>query len=222
MFTGIIQEMGEVVRVEQAGGMVRLSLLAGELAASAVTGDSISVNGVCLTIASIDKTANISPGGLMRFDLSGETLRSTNLGELRNGDRVNLEPALKASNRLGGHLVTGHIDGVGRIKYKKRLDKTTEVAISAPPEIMRYLVKKGSIAVDGISLTVVELYDGYFTIVIIPHTEKVTTIGFKGVNDTVNLETDIIGKYVERFISPNRHRYSDEGMLKTLKDSGYM
>ncbi len=210
MFTGIITDTGTVWSLDRRAGVTRLGIRSEGLSRTAERGDSISVNGVCLTVTSIER-------GVMLFDLSAETLGSTNLGSLKRGERVNLEPALRAMDRLGGHFVTGHIDGVGRIRQKRGAGETREFVISAPPEVMRYVVKKGSIAVDGISLTVVEADEESFKVVIIPHTERATTLGQKGVGDTVNLEADIIGKYVERFLSSRR----EQGLEKKLEAFGF-
>ncbi len=216
MFTGIVQEMGRVSVIDRRGGITRMGIASETVARNSGIGDSISVNGVCLTVTSLQ-------GGVMHFDLSAETMRSTNLGGLNRGDPVNLEPALRPSDRLGGHFVTGHIDGVGVIRNRRRLGEATEIEIGAGPEVTDYVVKKGSIAIDGISLTVVDTAGDSFTVVVIPHTEKVTTIGRKGVNDTVNLEADILGKYVARFLHRGeRGGGKDEGLLSALSRSGFL
>ncbi|MEW6162067.1 MAG: riboflavin synthase [Nitrospirota bacterium] len=211
MFTGIIVEMGEVTSIEKKG-IVHLSLNSREIIKDARIGDSISVNGVCLTAVDIK-------GGTVRFDLSDETLRSTNLGQLRPGDRVNLEPSLRPDSKLGGHFVSGHVDGIGRIRSRTDIGDAFKIEIEAPPEIIGFLVEKGSVAVDGISLTVVNILKGSFTVVIIPHTARLTTMGFKGPGDTVNIEVDVIGKYVARFLRMER---KDLGLMKTLKEEGYI
>ncbi|MDI6889819.1 MAG: riboflavin synthase [Thermodesulfovibrionales bacterium] len=211
MFTGIIVEMGEVTSIEKKG-IVHLSLNSREIIKDARIGDSISVNGVCLTAVDIK-------GGTIRFDLSDETLRSTNLGQLRPGDRVNLEPSLRPDSKLGGHFVSGHVDGIGRIRSRTDIGDAFKIEIEAPPEIIDFLVEKGSVAVDGISLTVVDVLKGSFTVVIIPHTARLTTMGFKGPGDTVNIEVDVIGKYVARFL---RMEKKDSGLMKTLIEEGYI
>ncbi len=215
MFTGIVLEMGTVSSVEARGTVTRLGIRSEEVVRDAGIGDSIAVNGVCLTVTSIEH-------GVMHFDLSAETLRASNIGSLRRGERVNLEPALRPSDRLGGHFVTGHIDGVGRIRGKNRRGETIEIEIEAPGEVLQYVVKKGSIAIDGISLTVVDVSAGAFKVVIIPHTERVTTIGMKGAGDTVNLEADILGKYVARFLAPRTAETKDESILNVLGESGFL
>ncbi len=214
MFTGIVVEMGRVEQIEQRGDITRLHVSTEQIARQAKVGDSISINGTCLTVTEID-------GDILKFDLSRETLSSTNLAELKKGSRVNLEPALRPTDPLGGHIVTGHIDGVGRIRRKTDLGQTLEIEIEAPEEVLRYLVKKGSVAVDGVSLTVVDVMKDAFKVVIIPHTAAVTTIGIKKTNDTVNLETDIIGKYVEKFLARAETEEKDKRLMKLLGEGGF-
>jgi len=211
MFTGIIVETGEVTSIEKKG-IVHLSLNSREVVKDARAGDSISVNGVCLTAVDIK-------GGTMRFDLSDETLRSTNLGQLKPGDRVNLEPSLRPNSKLGGHFVSGHVDGIGKIRSKRGMVDAFEIEIEAPKDIVDFIVEKGSVAVDGISLTATNTLKNSFTVVIIPHTARLTTMGFKGPGNTVNIEVDIIGKYVARFL--NREK-KDSGLMKTLMEEGYI
>lgn len=211
MFTGLVAELGEIVALTRKGAGARLSLSARDVAQGAVLGDSISVNGTCLTVVDIT-------GETLSFDASDETLKTTNLGQLRAKDRVNLEPALKADSRLGGHFVTGHIDGVGSIRSRTVSGETCRIVINAGKEIVDYLVEKGSVAVDGISLTVVDVLRDGFSIVIIPHTSRMTTIGFKGVGDSVNIEVDILGKYVSKFLNKN----SDSRLMQTLSEQGYV
>ncbi|RMG69556.1 MAG: riboflavin synthase [Nitrospirae bacterium] len=215
MFTGIVVEMGTVEGIAQKGDVTTLKIRAERVSDTAKIGDSISVNGTCLTVTETD-------GELLSFDLSRETMKTTNLGELKKGSKVNLEPALKPTDPLGGHIVTGHIDGVGRIRRKTDLGQTIEIEIEAEEDVLKYLVKKGSVAVDGISLTVVDVLDDSFKVVIIPHTAAVTTIGIKKTNDTVNIETDIIGKYVERFLSRSQAENSDQRLMKLLGEGGFL
>lgn len=205
--------MGGITAVERRAGILRLSVKAREIIRDAKTGDSISINGVCLTVVEADSDT-------LRFDVSDETLRSTNLGQLRPGDRVNLEPSLRPDSKLGGHFVLGHVDGAGRIRSKTDVGDAFRMEIEAPAEIIYFLVEKGSVAVDGISLTVVDILKNSFTLVIIPHTAKVTTIGTKGPGDTVNIEVDIIGKYVARFL--RKATSSDSRLMKTLMEGGYI
>lgn len=215
MFTGIIQEMGTVSVINKKGRVAHIEILSEQVARSSDIGDSISVNGVCLTITSLQH-------GIMLFDLSAETLKTSNIGQLKKGDRVNLEPALRPLDRLGGHFVTGHIDGIGSIKRKHRIGDTIEVEIGTSEDVMKYIVKKGSIAIDGISLTVVDLERDSFKVVIIPHTENITTIGEKGINDTVNLEVDILGKYVAKFLHSPAAEEKDDKLLSILGKAGFL
>jgi riboflavin synthase len=213
LFTGLILEMGEILSFKKRSGGAILSLKANEVASTAKKGDSISVNGVCLTV--VNKNNNT-----LSFDLSEETLRSTNLGSIKTGDIVNLEPSLSPDSKIGGHFVTGHVDAAGRIRSKVNIGDMMKVEIEAPANIINFLVEKGSVAVDGISLTVVDILKDMFTVVIIPHTAKLTTIGFKCPGDTVNIEVDILGKYVARFL--NRDKNRDSRFMKTLMEEGYI
>jgi len=210
LFTGLIVEMGDVVSLIRKGNGARLSLDAKTLSRDAKLGDSIAINGTCLTVVEIR-------GDVLSFDLSEETLGSSNLGELKVKDRVNLEPALRLDDRLGGHFVTGHIDGRGKIRSKTLEGDVYKIVIGTEPWIAEYLVEKGSVAVDGISLTVVDVLKDGFSLVIIPHTSRLTTIGFKGTGDSVNVEVDILGKYVSRFLKKEK----DAGLMRTLIDKGF-
>jgi len=210
LFTGLVREMGEASSLMKKGNGARLFLDAKSLAQWAKLGDSIAINGTCLTVVEIR-------GNTLAFDISDETLRSTNLGELQARDRVNLEPALRLDDRLGGHFVTGHIDGVGRIQSKNLEGEVWKIVIGTEPWIAEYLVEKGSVAVDGISLTVVDVLRDGFSLVIIPHTAEQTTIGFKGPGDRVNVEVDILGKYVAKFLNKGK----DASLMRTLKASGF-
>ena len=213
MFTGLIVGMGDITSVQKRSGGAVLSLGSDMVSDDAEIGDSIAINGVCLTV--VKKNMNE-----LSFDLSEETLRSTNLGDLKKGTRVNLEPSLTASAKIGGHFVTGHVDAVGRIRRKAQSGDMLTFGIEAPPGVIGLLVEKGSVAVDGISLTVVDILKDTFTLVIIPHTAKLTTLGFKGPGDTVNIEADILGKYVARFLQKGTAR--DERFTKTLREEGYI
>ncbi len=214
MFTGLVIGMGEITAMKKQGLGAFLSLRPGDGGSiTADIGDSIAVNGACLTVTRMEKN-------VASFDLSDETLRSTNLGSLKSGDRVNLEYALRPDSRIGGHFVMGHVDAVGTIRSKGPLGDMWKFEIEVPPKVMRYLVEKGSIAVDGISLTVVDILRDSFTLVIIPHTAKMTTLGFKGPGDTVNIEADILGKYVAKFLSKGDG--ADSRFLKTLAEGGYL
>lgn len=193
MFTGIVEEMGAVKAVERTLAGARFSMLASTVMDDLGIGDSISVNGACLTVVSRGERE-------FAVDVSTETLSVTSLGQVSAGAPVNLERAMKLHDRIGGHLVSGHVDGVGAVRSRRQDGNTLILTIEAPKEILRYCVPKGSITVDGISLTINELTDRSFGVAIIPHTAKVTTLGLKQPGATVNLESDLIGKYVERLL----------------------
>jgi riboflavin synthase len=197
MFTGLVEETGEVRSIEPGESSIRLTVSARQSAKGVRDGDSISVNGCCLTVVS---RKAVRGGALMNFDLLAETWSRTNFAALQPGMKVNLERSLAAGDRLGGHFVTGHIDGTGRIKALERRGRDHVLEISASKDILRYVVFKGSVAVDGISLTVAEEIKGGFRIWIIPHTYEVTALHERKVGDLVNLEADMLGKYVERFV----------------------
>lgn len=211
MFTGIVEELGSVKALRRDGGAARLTVSAKTVLSGTVLGDSISVNGVCLTVVNM---------GAEDFsaDVAVETLNVTNLGDLRIGARVNLERALQLSARVGGHLVSGHVDAVGRIRSRREEGNGWRIFIDAPEHLLRYVIKKGSIAVDGISLTVADLDTAGFSIAMIPHTAKLTTLGFKSAGDSVNLEADVMGKYVERLLSG---RIEGGVSLDLLKKTGF-
>ncbi|MBM3849154.1 MAG: riboflavin synthase [Verrucomicrobia bacterium] len=205
MFTGLVEETGVVNRVEPGENSVRLWVDAQVAAQGARLGDSIAVNGCCLTV--VAKRAfrrGGKTGARLAFDLLQETWDRTNLSAVKPGSAVNLERSLAAGDRLGGHFVTGHIDGTGRIRTWERRGRDHVLEIAAPAAICRYIVFKGSVAVDGISLTVAGVFRGGFRIWIIPHTFEVTALRERGVGDVVNLEADMLGKYVERFVRARR------------------
>lgn len=193
MFTGIIEEMGVVKSIDRNLQSIRLTLLAKTVLDDLEIGDSVTVNGVCTTA-----TVLIESG--FTVDLSPETARVTTLGGLKAGDPVNLERAMRIMDRIGGHLVSGHVEGVGVIRDRKQEENAIILTIEAPSDILKYCIKKGSIAVDGVSLTINSLTDRSVTLSIIPHTATVTTLGLKEIGAPVNLESDLIGKYVERLI----------------------
>jgi len=193
MFTGIIEEMGAVTSLHKTLAGTRMTILASTVIGDLKIGDSVSVNGICLTVVSKDERD-------FSVEVSPETLLVTTLGQLTAGAPVNLERAMKLNERIGGHLVAGHVDGVGTIRGRHQEGNAIFFMIEAPQEILRYCVVKGSVTVDGISLTINDVSDKGFSVAIIPHTAKVTTLGLKQVNDTVNLESDVIGKYVERLL----------------------
>lgn len=191
MFTGIVEEMG-VLRASRRGpDSAQLVIEAEKVLEGSKIGDSIAVNGVCLTAVRFSGREFVA-------DVMAETLAKTNLGSLQPGDPVNLERALRLGDRLGGHLVSGHIDGVGTIARLERHDIATIVTIRAPREVMRYIIKKGSVAIDGTSLTVVDFGADTFRVSLIPHTAHATVLGLKKIGAGVNLEGDIVGKYIER------------------------
>lgn len=194
MFTGIVEELGEVVRLADAGADAALVAVRGPLVSSdARHGDSIAVNGVCLTVVDVE-------GDVFTADVMGETLRRSSLGVLRPGDPVNLERAAALGTRLGGHLVQGHVDGVGEIVGREPAEQWETVRFTVPADLARYVAVKGSITIDGVSLTVVDVGDDWFSVGLIPTTLKLTTLGRKRVGDPVNLEVDVIAKYVERLL----------------------
>jgi riboflavin synthase len=194
MFTGIVEEVGEIVDVRQSGEVVVLTVRGPRVSGDAAHGDSIAVNGCCLTVA--------DPGGAQgdefRLELVPETLKRTSLGGAAPGVRVNLERALQAGARLGGHIVQGHVDGVGTLLERTPGERSDEVRFSLPPDLARYVVEKGSITVDGVSLTVAGTDGGTFSVALIPTTLADTTLGLRAPGDPVNLEVDVVAKYVER------------------------
>ena len=195
MFTGIIEEVGTVSRVQHAGNASFIEIQAKKVLEDVHLGDSIAVNGVCLTVTHFG-------GGVFRADVMNETLNRSSLGSLTSGSPVNLERAMAANGRFGGHIVSGHIDGTGIITDIKNDGIAVWYTVSAAPELLRYIVEKGSIAIDGISLTVAKVTDTSFSVSIIPHTAAQTILSTKKTGDTVNLENDIIAKYAEKLMKP--------------------
>jgi riboflavin synthase len=191
MFTGIVEEMGELVLADLDGDSARLTVRAPLVSADAVHGASIAVNGVCLTVVDVTDDA-------FTADVMPETLERSTLGALRVGERVNLERAVRASDRLGGHIVQGHVDGVDEVQARTPGGRWDIVRIGLPPKLARYVVEKGSIAVDGVSLTVSGLGEDWFEVSLIPTTLDLTTLGLRKPGEWVNLEVDVIAKYVER------------------------
>jgi len=194
MFTGIIEEIGTIVSVQKGAKSARLTIRAEIIFEDMKLGDSIAVNGVCLTVTDFCQNA-------FSADVMNETLSRSGLGRLSVDGKVNLERAMQANGRFGGHIVSGHIDGTGEITKKERDDNAVWLTVSASEKIMRYIVEKGSITVDGVSLTVARALGKHFAVSVIPHTGKATILLDKRPGDTVNLEIDIIGKYIERFLS---------------------
>lgn len=193
MFTGIIESIGKITNLEREQEAVRVTVAVGAIAEDVALGDSVSVNGVCLTVTQIAPPE-------VTFDAVYETMRVTTLGTLQIGDPVNLERSLPVGGRLGGHIVQGHVDGTGRIASIRPIGNSYFLYVDAAPELMRYVVTKGSVAVDGISLTVAESEDRTFAVSIIPHTWEHTNLNEKRAGDSVNIECDILGKYVEKML----------------------
>ncbi|MGO4417341.1 riboflavin synthase [Streptomyces sp. MCAF7] len=193
MFTGIVEELGEIVAVENLGDASRFLVSGSVVTEGAKHGDSIAVNGVCLTVVDLED-------GRFSADVMAETLNRSSLGALAVGSRVNLERPMALGGRLGGHLVQGHVDGTGTVIERKLSEHWEIVKISLPADLSRYVVEKGSITVDGISLTVVDAGPDYFTVSLIPTTLALTTLGVKQAGDPVNLEVDVLAKYVERLL----------------------
>ena len=194
MFTGIVEELGTVAGLEDQGDAIRLTVQAGHVTADANLGDSIAVNGVCLTVAE-------RSGEQFTADVMAETLVKTSLRGVQPGDRVNLERAVTPATRLGGHIVQGHVDGTGQVLDRAPSEHWEVVTISLPSGLARYVVAKGSITVDGVSLTVVDVADDRFTVSLIPETLARTTLGRRAPGEPVNLEVDIVAKYVERLLT---------------------
>lgn len=193
MFTGLIETQGVVTHVQKVAGGAKIQIYAPEFGRDMALGDSIAVDGTCLTVAQFQRGAFVA-------DVSDETLSKTTLGSLRQSSKVNLERALRLSDRLGGHMVTGHVDGVGRLLLRHPAGNSTIYQFQVPPSLMEYVVPKGSIAVDGISLTVAQIRGESFAAAVVPHTEEVTTLKDKPIGAPVNLEIDVMAKYVKRFV----------------------
>lgn len=216
MFTGIIEAVGEIKRVEQQQGDVRLTVATANLDLSdAQLGDSIAVNGVCLTAIELTK-------GRFVADVSNETLSATTMGQVKAGSAVNLECALQAQTRLGGHLVSGHVDGVGQVIERKSDARSIRFSFSLPKELGRYVAQKGSICIDGISLTVNTVDDTSFSVNIVPHTLEMTTLGKRQIGDSVNLEVDVIARYLERLMMGNAENQATVDYKKLLENSGFV
>jgi len=216
VFTGIVEEIGKVDTVVIGRKSARIKIHAKKVLEDVKLGDSISTNGVCLTVTEFDDSS-------FTVDVMAETMRRSNLGNLQKGSMVNLERALKIGDRLGGHIVSGHIDGVGVINELKREDNAIWVSIGAPLEILRYVVLKGSIAIDGVSLTVAYVDDNEFKVSVIPHTQEETTLTHKKVGDKVNLECDMIGKYIEKLLVSREISSCKRGIDEDfLRENGFL
>lgn len=214
MFTGLIEEIGTMEGSVNGEKSMKLTIKAHKVLENIMLGDSISTNGVCLTVISYTDTT-------FTVDVMPETMRKTNLGQLKKGNGVNLERALKVSDRLGGHIVSGHIDGTGKIKGYKDEDNATWLTVETKREILKYIIPKGSIAIDGTSLTVVDVNDNSFIVSIIPITREETILLKKKIGDEINLECDIIGKYVDRMLTFKQEKKETLNM-KFLADNGFL
>lgn len=220
MFTGIIEDIGDIKSIKNEGDSAVLVIHSSKIMDDVKLGDSIAVNGVCLTARSIS-------GNEFTADVMAETLRRSSLGALKPGSKVNLERAMQLGGRFGGHIVSGHIDGTGTIVSMKREANAVWVEISTDSKILKLIIEKGSIAIDGISLTVAYVDDKVFKVSVIPHTASETTLLMKKVGDIVNLENDTIGKYVEKLLQPFNEQSSRKNdkksvSLETLIESGFM
>ncbi len=215
MFTGIIEGLGSIKEIRSSGQGSQLTVEADFVLEHTKIGDSIAVSGSCLTAVAID-------GKRFQVDVSPETLGKTTFGRAKIGDRVNIERALRLSDRIDGHLVSGHIDGMGIIKHRKNAGNAIIVTIGVSGAFSHYMIKKGSVAVDGISLTINTCDRESFTVSIIPHTAKLTTINFKNIGDSVNIETDMIGKYVERFVTQKQENKQSAITMEFLAKSGFV
>ena len=215
MFTGIIEAVGTLQKTFQADGEWRFEIAVGDLNVSDVSlGDSIAVSGCCLTVVS--KTSNS-----FSADVSNETMRCTALGELSNGDRVNLEKAMRATDRFGGHIVSGHVDGVGSVTAIESESKSLKITFTVPSPLNRFVAAKGSICIDGISLTVNEVNGNYFTVNVIPHTQLETVVKEYKVGRSVNIEVDLIARYLERLFEGKGAENNKGVDLEFLKTNGY-
>lgn len=220
MFTGIVEEIGTIESITKGAKSSRLRVKADVALEGTRVGDSICTNGVCLTVTRLDSTSFFA-------DVMAETIRRSNLGSLNSGSRVNLERAVRLDGRLGGHLVSGHIDGTGTIRAMTKEDHAVWLTISADQKLLRYIVEKGSIAIDGVSLTVAGTGDSEFHVSLIPHTGKETVLLSRRVGDTVNLECDMIGKYVEKMLgmagAQSNTAYGDSKLSEDfLMQNGFM
>jgi riboflavin synthase len=193
MFTGLIQKLCQVKSIDRTGRTMRLKIDLGQLDDDVKIGDSVAVNGCCLTVTEL-------AGPTAGFDISAETIEKTNLGKLAPGKNVNIEPALKPTDRLGGHFVSGHIDGTAKITAIEKQDRFANIKFKAPPELLEQMIPKGSVAVDGISLTIAAMDNESFTVALIPETLAKTTLGSANLGDSVNIETDIIVKSVRKYL----------------------
>lgn len=216
MFTGIVEEKGTIQQMNRSGDSIEMKIRAKKILDDVQLGDSIAVNGVCLTVTQFDEKS-------FSVDVMPETVRATSLNDLTIGSEVNLERAMSANGRFGGHFVSGHVDGVGKIRSKRREYNAVYYEIEVPKNLRKYMIMKGSVAVDGTSLTIFGLSDDSFTISIIPHTLEETVIGNKGVGDIVNVECDMLAKYIEELlIQRSKSDKASEGITESfLRENGF-
>ena len=214
MFTGIVEEVGHIRRIVGGRQSERLTVSCSKVLVGTKIGDSIAVNGVCLTVVSMDSTS-------FEADVTPETMRRTAFSLFRPGSPVNLERALRLSDRLGGHIVMGHVDGVGHILSMRKEDNAVNISISCDPQWLRYIIEKGSAAIDGVSLTVAERKETSFSIAMIPHTGSETALLQKNPGDMVNIECDYLGKYVEQLLKKDNNKDLTMGMLEALGRGGH-
>ena len=216
MFTGIVEEVGTISRIDRGASFCHLTVHATKILDNCKEGDSISVNGICLTVTHLNQDTFVA-------DVMAETMRRTNLENLKVSDGVNLERSLRVSDRLGGHIVAGHVDGVGNIVELKSEDIATLMTVSLSPPLMKYIAVKGSVCVDGVSLTVTDISSSSFQVSLIPFSKENTTLGLKRVGDPVNIEVDMLARYLERLISyDEEHKSSNNIDQEFLRKHGFM
>lgn len=214
MFTGIVEEIGSIEKIQQHANSCILTIQAEKVLSDVALGDSIAVNGICLTVTSFSTSA-------FTVDVMPETIKSTSLRSLQVGSFVNLERAMAADGRFGGHFVTGHVDGVGKIISKRPVENAVYFEISVPDHLLKYMILKGSVAVDGTSLTIFDVSSNSFTLSLIPHTLANTVLGKKGVGEIVNIECDMIGKYIEHFMKKQTKEKPSELTKQFLQENGF-
>ncbi|WP_054694879.1 riboflavin synthase [Syntrophomonas palmitatica] len=215
MFTGIVEEIGQVRHIRKGGKSAQIDVQASLVVQDLKIGDSMAVNGVCLTVIDFDRQHFVA-------DVMPETMLKTTLAGLNPGSLVNIERALRLSDRLGGHIMQGHVDGIGKVMEKNMLDISTIFRISAPLNLMKYIVPKGSVSIDGTSLTVVDVFEDSFTVSLIPHTSAQTILGNKKAGDLVNLETDILGRYIEKLLFSSEQKTRNPVSLEFLAENGFL